>query len=71
MKALGIEFAPLNVPFERRLQTLAVLVALLEFLTGCYAYFIIAFLLFTEYYYFSVFYLAWVYYDRHTCRRGK
>lgn len=71
MKVFGIEFAPLNIPLERRLQTLAVILSLLELMTGLYAYLILFFVLFTEYYYISAFCLAWVILDRNTCRRGK
>jgi len=70
MKLLGIDFAPLNVPWERRLQTLACLYALTEYLFGSLSYLIVIALLFTKYYYIPLLYLTWMYYDRHACRRG-
>jgi hypothetical protein len=70
MKLLGIDFAPLNVPLERRLQTLAVLYALTEYMFGSLSYLIVFALLFTQYYYIPLLYFTWMYYDRHSCRQG-
>ena len=71
MKVLGLEFAPLSVPMERRIQTLAVLHYTSSFLFvgfGMAALFL--YLLFTDYYYVPLLYLLWYSYDRLTPRQG-
>ncbi|XP_060070482.1 2-acylglycerol O-acyltransferase 2-B-like [Ylistrum balloti] len=72
VKILGIEFAPLRVPFERRLQTLAVTQYTLCFLfLGFSCLFLTIYILFfTQYYYLMLLYLAWMYYDRDVPERG-
>lgn len=71
-KILGMEFAPLSIPLQRRLQTLAVLQYTMSFLFlgfGC-LFISIYILIFTRYYYLMLVYLAYQYYDRKTCERG-
>ena len=70
-KLFGIEFAPILIPFERRLQTLAVFYYCSEFLLiGFLATFALIALLFTRYYFISVFYICWIIYDRNVCNQG-
>ncbi|KAL0110114.1 hypothetical protein PUN28_013633 [Cardiocondyla obscurior] len=73
MKVFGVKFAPLNVPLERRLQTLAV--AIWMFFTAFgnfWGYLLTAYLLFyTETIrYLVLLYFVWMYYDWDTCNRG-
>ncbi|XP_067668805.1 2-acylglycerol O-acyltransferase 2-like isoform X2 [Haliotis asinina] len=71
MKILGIEFAPLRIPLERRLQTVAVYQFTLSFLfLGFSCLFLAFYLLFTRFYYISLIYLVWYYYDRHQSTHG-
>lgn len=66
-----MEFAPLNVPLHRRLQTLAALVATLTFFFGGISGLItLLFLLHTKYYWVSFSYLAWLCYDYRTSSQG-
>ncbi|CAG5119165.1 unnamed protein product [Candidula unifasciata] len=72
MKILGIEFAPLNIPLERRLQTIGVLhhtYAFLFFGFGMLFLFLYL-LLFTDYYLIPLAYFAWYLYDRPVSQRG-
>ena len=67
----GIQFAPLLIPFERRLQTLAVFFWISSFLFMggiCSAIFI--FLAFTQYRWISILYLSWLVYDWNTPYNG-
>lgn len=70
-KLLGIEFAPLKVPMERRLQTLGCLKWI-----GCFLFlgfgmlFFCIYLLFTDFYWISLGYLCWYLYDKNTPARG-
>ncbi|CAB0005777.1 unnamed protein product [Nesidiocoris tenuis] len=65
MEILGIKFAPLNVPFRRRMETLAALswictptfVPLISLYIFCYV------LLFTKYYWLPLLYLIFLYLD--------
>ncbi|KAM4845487.1 2-acylglycerol O-acyltransferase 2 [Thomomys bottae] len=66
-----MKFAPLSVPWERRLQTLAVLNWIFSFLALgqiCIAIFIG--LLFSRFWLISVLYAAWWYLDKDTPRQG-
>ncbi|XP_046408238.1 2-acylglycerol O-acyltransferase 2-A-like isoform X2 [Ischnura elegans] len=67
-----IEFAPLNVPWERRMQTFAALFWICTFFfMGLVAALILAFIFFyTKYYYLTVLYLLWLWYDKDICERG-
>jgi len=73
MEILGVKFAPLNVPLERRLQTLAAVIWVFATAFGdFFGYIITAYLLLcTETIrYFMLLYFLWMYYDWDTCYRG-
>ncbi|XP_059163571.1 2-acylglycerol O-acyltransferase 1-like isoform X2 [Physella acuta] len=71
MKILGIEFAPLSIPMERRLQTVGALHYTYAFLFfGFGMLFVFLYLLFTNYYFVPLAYLAWYFYDRDTSKHG-
>ncbi|GCC32533.1 2-acylglycerol O-acyltransferase 2 [Chiloscyllium punctatum] len=66
-----IDFAPLRLPLYRRAQTAAVLQWVFSFLAlaqCCIALFV--FLLFTRFWFVSVLYATWWYWDRNTPYRG-
>ncbi|XP_054933198.1 2-acylglycerol O-acyltransferase 2-A-like isoform X1 [Dermacentor andersoni] len=72
MKVLGVEFAPLNVPLKRRLQTASVLYLAVSFVFGGFfwsALFAYVFF-YTSYYYIPLLYAIWYLYDRDTPKRG-
>lgn len=71
-KFLGIEFAPLAIPLERRIQTFAVLQWTLSFLfLGFGSLFLVLYtLIFTKYWYLVLVYGIYYYYDRGTSARG-
>lgn len=62
MEVFGIQFAPLNVPLERRLQTLAVAVWMIVLPFGGFIGLLIAlyFLVFTSYWWLMAIYLFWI-----------
>ncbi|CAH1792021.1 unnamed protein product [Owenia fusiformis] len=70
---MGVDWVPLHrIPTPRRLQTLAVLQWSLLFILGpviCYLLFLYI-LLFTQFTYVPLFYLAWILYDRNTSSTG-
>ena len=73
MKLLGIDFAPLNIPLQRRLQTFATLVAVAVFLLGHVVGIVITvcFLLFPPLTVPTILYLIWIYFIDYKCpRRG-
>lgn len=72
MKILGIEFAPLWIPRDRRLQTIGALHYTYAFLFfGFGMLFLFMYLLiFTNYYFIPLCYLAWYFYDRPVSSRG-
>lgn len=72
MKLLGIDFAPLDIPLERRLQTLGVLFyTSIFFMLGNGSLILFAYLLlFTRYYYLPIAYFLWTWIDRKTPKRG-
>ncbi|XP_020287975.1 2-acylglycerol O-acyltransferase 2-A-like [Pseudomyrmex gracilis] len=73
MNILGVKFAPLNVPLERRLQTLAAATwFVILSLNGVLGFLIAGYLLlYTQTIrYLMLLYLVWMYYDWDTCNRG-
>ncbi|XP_034934957.1 2-acylglycerol O-acyltransferase 2-A-like [Chelonus insularis] len=73
MKLFGIQFAPICVPLERRLQTLAAggwfVFIVFGGSMGCFLAIYLIF--FTEWIrYLVIIYIAWIYYDRDTCIQG-
>lgn len=72
-KILGVEFAPLNVPMRRRLETLSAGIWIVWLGFGNFiGWAITAYLLFrTEILrYFVLLYFVWMYYDWDTCNKG-
>jgi len=71
-KLLGIEFAPTVLTLERRMQTVAVLYWICNFLFfGLFFTSIMVILFFfTTYWYIPVAYFTWMIYDLDTCNRG-
>ena len=71
-KIFGMDFAPLLLPLERRLQTFAVFYWISAMLfqglivtsLGIYLFF------YTSYWWISLLYLTWMVYDLDTCNRG-
>lgn len=64
LKLLGIEFAPLNIPLKRRLETFAVLQWILSVLfMGLTCVALLVALLFTPFYWLTLIYIAWYVYD--------
>ena len=73
MEFFGVTFAPLRVPLERRLQTVAAAAwfCVLAFGGLICLIFTAYLLIFTQWLrYFIILYLIWAYYDRDTSRRG-
>jgi len=70
---LGVEFVPiLNIPWERRMQTLSVFLWISSFFfmgPGCVLFLLYLFI-FTRYGFLSLFYLAWLLYDIDICNHG-
>lgn len=71
-KFLGVEFAPLYIPLERRLQTAGVCFYVFIFLQGLslVGYVLFFSLLFTRFYWLSLAYLVWYVYDFGSSHRG-
>lgn len=72
MKALGIDWAPLNVPLQRRFQSLGILQFIMSFLflgVGC-SILSLYILFFTKYYWIIVLYICWYAYDYNTPEKG-
>jgi Diacylglycerol acyltransferase len=68
---LGVELAPASVPLERRLQTLAALMAFLLFtFGGASALVLLVYLLFTKYFWLPLLYGIWYVYDWDSSSRG-
>ncbi len=72
MKFLNIEFAPLFIPLQRRLQTFAVLCFVFSFLNNLSVLgtILLGYLLFTRFYWLTLLYIAFYVYDRHACEEG-
>ncbi|KAL1510007.1 hypothetical protein ABEB36_004666 [Hypothenemus hampei] len=73
MQIAGIRFAPLKVPMDRRLQTLAAGAGFVWLIFGGFFCFLfsIYLILFTKYWFITILYLAWVnLYDSDTCNQG-
>jgi len=72
-KVLGVEFAPVNLPFERRLQTLAVLqwwltVTVLPIISVCVFLYM---LFYTRFWFVPIIYVSWIaIYDKKTPKSG-
>ena len=73
MKILGVEFSPLSIPLERRLQTFAVFFWMGLFVAStllCLPWLLLAYLLlFSRLWLFALLYVAWLYYDIQSCNR--
>ena len=65
VKILGIKFAPLLVPLERRLQTFFIflLVGIVGFFPFVCCFLILYLLFFTNLYFISIVYIAWMLFD--------
>lgn len=71
MNVLGVEFAPLNVPLKRRLQTTAVLFLTASFFCGGFLWTLLTvYIFYSDYYWILLAYAAWYVYDRDTPKRG-
>ncbi|XP_014468412.1 PREDICTED: 2-acylglycerol O-acyltransferase 1-like [Dinoponera quadriceps] len=72
MKILGVRFAPLNVPLERRLQTLTAATWFIWTAFGNFFATIITvyMIIYMQTYYLILLYSLWMYYDWDTCDRG-
>lgn len=69
---LGVKFAPLNIPLERRLQTLAACAwfVTLGFGPTLCILFMLYLILWTRYSILAILYLVWIWYDRDVSNRG-
>ncbi|OQR71673.1 2-acylglycerol O-acyltransferase 2-A-like [Tropilaelaps mercedesae] len=69
---MGVEFAPINTPLKRRLQTFSVASMSFSFLfAGLGGYLLSLYLFFfSAYYWIPLVYLVWFIYDIDTCERG-
>lgn len=73
MKILNlVEFAPINIPFERRMQTLGVFFFVFMFMQGLSLIGVstIIYLFFTQFYWISIAYLVWMFFDLDRCNKG-
>ena len=73
MKILGVQFAPISVPRERRLQTLAILTWCIIFLWTVPMSILILYnwLFHSNYFWpFALIYIAWYFYDLDVCNKG-
>ena len=71
MKICGVDFAPLNTPINRRLQTFAVFTWGILFLSlGPLALLTLYQLLYTTFWPLTVAYAAWYIYDLNICNKG-
>eukprot|EP00093_Oithona_nana_P012500 12500.XXX_852786_853986_1 [CDS] Oithona nana genome sequencing. len=71
MKICGVDFAPLNTPINRRLQTFGVFTWGIIFLSlGPLVLLTLYLLLYTSFWPLTLAYVAWYIYDLDTCNRG-
>lgn len=72
MKFFGMEFAPVSIPMERRLQTFAVFfwVSSFFFMGPAILAFLVYLLFYTRFYWITLLYSAWYLADRHTSEIG-
>ncbi|XP_072035290.1 2-acylglycerol O-acyltransferase 1-like [Amphiura filiformis] len=71
VKFLGLELAPLHIPWHRRMETVSVIHWLTVFLfSGFICIGFCIYLLYTNFYWVSLLTFAWVYYDRKCSRQG-
>ena len=71
MKICGVDFAPLNTPINRRLQTFGVFTWGIIFLSlGPLVLLTLYQLLYTSFWPLTLAYVAWYIYDLDTCNRG-
>lgn len=72
MRVLGIDFAPLNVPWERRLQTLAAFtwIATVMILPWCFCALLAYLIFFTNFYWLPLLYGVYWYWDYDTPHNG-
>jgi 2-acylglycerol O-acyltransferase 2 len=73
MKILNkLELAPFNIPLERRLQTLGVFFFVFMFMQGLslIGVTIVIYLLFTQFYWISLAYMVWMYFDLNRSQKG-
>uniref|UniRef100_T1J571 diacylglycerol O-acyltransferase n=1 Tax=Strigamia maritima TaxID=126957 RepID=T1J571_STRMM len=71
MDFMGVKFAPLNIPLERRLQTAVVLYFVASFIFfGLFGLLLACLLLFTRLYWIALLYGVWYWFDRHQPSRG-
>ena len=72
MRVFGIQVAPLNIPLERRLQTLSTVFHLSWTIIGPFVFsFGFILLLFTSYWWITVGYALWVFFDIYVARTAK
>ncbi|XP_028172003.1 2-acylglycerol O-acyltransferase 2-like [Ostrinia furnacalis] len=66
-----VQWAPLDVPLKRRLQTLSILGMCLIFVIGVpFTQYLLYKLLYSEYWWVAILYLMWMIYDIEVCNRG-
>lgn len=70
-KFLGIDWAPLDIPFRRRLETLSIIYFLCDFIViGPILIFVLFSLLWTPFCWVTILYILWCCYDWNSCNRG-
>lgn len=73
MSILGIKFAPLNVPFHRRLQTLSIglYLFIILFAPSSACFIILYFIFYTKFWLLPILYLLWIWvFDKRICEKG-
>ncbi|XP_003745429.1 2-acylglycerol O-acyltransferase 2 [Galendromus occidentalis] len=71
-RIMGVDFAPMNTPWERRLQTFSAASMSFSFLFAGLGGIILSMFLFffTNHYWIPLIYMVWYIYDLETCERG-